>query len=186
MLPPVWAWSAAPTKVHNLGRIVFITSYTSLDLFTGTSTGLKYTEKNHKTINVGVSAVLGIFRTTSSQLDIFWLHLEINSCQDKYINNILWPYSTINTRQWVSKGKVRVIAHSTTAAPALLQTHWATWCCTLAWDTLAQVHVLHLSRLHSWSICHTDCETVFVFQFGGIWTMSAIFLMNVKKRTKIA
>ena len=40
--------------------------------------------------------------------------------------------------------------------------------CWLAWDTLAQLHVLHFSRFDSWSICPTDSETVFVFQFGGI------------------
>ena len=55
----------------------------------------------------------------------------------------------------------------------------------IAWDTLAQVHGLHFSRLDSWSICHTDSETVFVFQIGGKKTMLAISWMNVKKCTKI-
>ena len=60
---PVWAWTEVLYRQRSQIWAEWspIASYTSLDLLTETSTGLQYIEKKYKTLNVGVSAGLGIF-----------------------------------------------------------------------------------------------------------------------------
>ena len=57
--------------------------------------------------------------------------------------------------------------------------------CPLAWDTLAQLHVLHLARLDSWSICHTDSETVLFFNLEAYKPCLLFFEWTSKNALKL-